>query len=143
MGYRSRFGGESRCGNDHIIWSNRCTSPLQSSTKLSVVESRLVVEGHNPKWSKKLLNRTQILLLLGALLRSIKQLGLHYCRNTELDWAKGQQPRRSRSLETPPHWLAVPMVFGILSMVAWNLADTFFVGQLGSDQLAKLWRGLR
>ena len=34
--------------------------------------------------------------------------------------------------------LAVPMVFGILSMVAYNLADTFFVGQLGSDQLAAL-----
>ena len=34
--------------------------------------------------------------------------------------------------------LAVPMVFGILSMVAYNLADTFFVGRLGRDQLAAL-----
>jgi Na+-driven multidrug efflux pump len=31
--------------------------------------------------------------------------------------------------------LTIPMVFGILSMVAHNLADTFFVGQLGKMQL--------
>lgn len=34
--------------------------------------------------------------------------------------------------------LTVPMVFGILSMVLYNLADTFFVGRLGRDQLAAL-----
>lgn len=35
-------------------------------------------------------------------------------------------------------FLAVPMIFGILSMVAFNLADTFFVGNLGKEQLAAL-----
>ena len=34
--------------------------------------------------------------------------------------------------------LTVPMIFGILSMVAFNLADTFFVGKLGKEQLAAL-----
>jgi len=34
--------------------------------------------------------------------------------------------------------LAVPMIFGILSMVAFNLADTYFVGKLGKEQLAAL-----
>lgn len=34
--------------------------------------------------------------------------------------------------------LAVPMMFGILSLVAFNLVDTYFVGQLGSAQLAAL-----
>ncbi|MGE4585666.1 MAG: MATE family efflux transporter, partial [Sphaerochaeta sp.] len=34
--------------------------------------------------------------------------------------------------------LALPMVFGILSMVVFNLADTFFVGRLGKEQLAAL-----
>jgi hypothetical protein len=49
---------------------------------------------------------------------------------------------RARLLEGPVgptlFNLAVPMVFGILSMVAYNLADTFFVGRLGRDQLAAL-----
>src|SRR6056297_2086140 len=49
---------------------------------------------------------------------------------------------RARLLEGPVgptlFTLAVPMVFGILSMVAYNLADTFFVGRLGRDQLAAL-----
>jgi len=34
--------------------------------------------------------------------------------------------------------LALPMIFGILSMVIFNLADTFFVGKLGKEQLAAL-----
>lgn len=34
--------------------------------------------------------------------------------------------------------LAVPMFFGILGLVGFNLADTWFVGQLGKDELAAL-----
>ncbi len=34
--------------------------------------------------------------------------------------------------------MTIPMIFGILSMVAFNLIDTYFVGQLGADQLAAL-----
>jgi len=34
--------------------------------------------------------------------------------------------------------LTIPMVFGMLSMVFYNLVDTFYVGQLGKDQLAAL-----
>ncbi len=34
--------------------------------------------------------------------------------------------------------LTVPMIFGILGMVAFNLVDTFFVGQLGTLELAAL-----
>jgi putative MATE family efflux protein len=34
--------------------------------------------------------------------------------------------------------LTIPMIFGILSMVLYNLVDTFFVGRLGKDQLAAL-----
>jgi putative MATE family efflux protein len=34
--------------------------------------------------------------------------------------------------------LTVPMIFGILGMVAFNLVDTFFVGQLGTIELAAL-----
>ena len=34
--------------------------------------------------------------------------------------------------------LTIPMVFGILSMVLYNLVDTLFVGRLGKDQLAAL-----
>ncbi len=34
--------------------------------------------------------------------------------------------------------LTIPMVFGVLSMVVYNLVDTFFVGRLGADQLAAL-----
>jgi putative MATE family efflux protein len=34
--------------------------------------------------------------------------------------------------------LTVPMIFGILGMVAFNLVDTFFVGQLGAIELAAL-----
>ena len=34
--------------------------------------------------------------------------------------------------------LTIPMVFGVLSMVIYNLVDTFFVGRLGADQLAAL-----
>lgn len=34
--------------------------------------------------------------------------------------------------------LTIPMVFGVLSMVLYNLVDTFFVGRLGKDQLAAL-----
>ena len=34
--------------------------------------------------------------------------------------------------------LTVPTVFGLLGMVAFNLADTFFVGQLGTQPLAAM-----
>ncbi|MEQ8237865.1 MAG: MATE family efflux transporter [Cyclobacteriaceae bacterium] len=34
--------------------------------------------------------------------------------------------------------LTLPMMLGIISMVAFNLVDTYFVGKLGSDQLAAL-----
>jgi Na+-driven multidrug efflux pump len=34
--------------------------------------------------------------------------------------------------------LTIPMIFGLLSLVAFNLIDTYFVGQLGEDQLAAL-----
>lgn len=34
--------------------------------------------------------------------------------------------------------LSLPMMIGILSMMAFNLIDTYFVGQLGEDQLAAL-----
>ena len=32
--------------------------------------------------------------------------------------------------------LAIPMLLGVVSIVAFNLADTYFVGQLGAEQLA-------
>ncbi|MCK4516768.1 MAG: polysaccharide biosynthesis C-terminal domain-containing protein, partial [Spirochaetaceae bacterium] len=34
--------------------------------------------------------------------------------------------------------LTIPMIFGVLSMVLYNLVDTLFVGRLGKDQLAAL-----
>lgn len=34
--------------------------------------------------------------------------------------------------------LTIPMIFGIFGIVAFNLADTFFVGQLGTSQMAAL-----
>ena len=34
--------------------------------------------------------------------------------------------------------LTIPMIFGIISMVTFNLADTFFVGRLGTLELAAL-----
>src|SRR6056297_1876483 len=34
--------------------------------------------------------------------------------------------------------LAIPMIFGILSLVTFNLADTFFIGRLGKEQLAAI-----
>ncbi len=34
--------------------------------------------------------------------------------------------------------LAIPMVFGMLGMVVFNVTDTFFVSRLGADQLAAL-----
>lgn len=34
--------------------------------------------------------------------------------------------------------LTIPMIFGMISMVAFNLVDTFFVGQLGTLELAAL-----
>ncbi|TES94429.1 MAG: MATE family efflux transporter [Candidatus Cloacimonadota bacterium] len=34
--------------------------------------------------------------------------------------------------------LTIPMVFGIVGIVAFNLVDTFFVGRLGTDELAAL-----
>ncbi len=55
---------------------------------------------------------------------------------------KNTQINRERLLHDPVGRtllrLAVPMVFGIFSMVVFNLADTFFVGRLGKDQLAAL-----
>lgn len=55
---------------------------------------------------------------------------------------KNTQINRTRLLQDPVGRtlmrLALPMIFGILSMVVFNLADTFFVGQLGKQQLAAL-----
>jgi putative MATE family efflux protein len=34
--------------------------------------------------------------------------------------------------------LTIPMIFGILGMVAFNLVDTFFIGQLGTNELAAI-----
>ncbi|MCF7915986.1 MAG: MATE family efflux transporter [Spirochaetaceae bacterium] len=55
---------------------------------------------------------------------------------------KNTQINRTRLLEAPVArtllQMALPMVFGILSMVVFNLADTFFVGRLGKQQLAAL-----
>ena len=34
--------------------------------------------------------------------------------------------------------LTIPMILGTLGMVIFNLADTYFVGQLGTNQLAAL-----
>jgi len=34
--------------------------------------------------------------------------------------------------------LTLPMVLGTLSIVIFNLSDTFFIGQLGTNQLAAL-----
>jgi len=34
--------------------------------------------------------------------------------------------------------LTLPMIAGMLGMVVFNLTDTYFVGQLGTDQLAAL-----
>jgi len=52
------------------------------------------------------------------------------------------EENRTRMLEGPVGKtlaaLTVPMIFGILSMVLYNLVDAFFVGQLGKDQLAAL-----
>ncbi len=55
---------------------------------------------------------------------------------------KKTETNRTRLLEEPVGStlmrLAIPMIFGILSMVVYNLADTFFVGRLGKEQLAAL-----
>ena len=55
---------------------------------------------------------------------------------------KNTQANRTRLLQDPVGptlmRLALPMIFGILSMVVYNLADTFFVGRLGHEQLAAL-----
>jgi len=52
------------------------------------------------------------------------------------------ETNRIRLLEAPvgitPAKLTVPIIFGIFSMVFYNLADTFFVGKLGKEQLAAL-----
>ena len=34
--------------------------------------------------------------------------------------------------------LTIPMIFAMMSMVAFNLVDTFYVGKLGTDELAAL-----
>ena len=33
---------------------------------------------------------------------------------------------------------ALPMVWGILAIISMNLADTYFVGQLGTNELAAM-----
>lgn len=52
------------------------------------------------------------------------------------------ESNRTRLLEAPVGKtlarLTVPMIFGILSMILYHLADTFFVGKLGKEQLAAL-----
>ncbi len=55
-------------------------------------------------------------------------------KNTELNRTRLLQDPVGRTLMR----LALPMIFGILSMVVFNLADTFFVGRLGKEQLAAL-----
>lgn len=53
-----------------------------------------------------------------------------------------QQSRSATMTEGPIVWsllkLALPMLFGVFGMVAFNLADTYFVGQLGTHHLAAL-----
>ena len=34
--------------------------------------------------------------------------------------------------------LTLPMVWGVFAIVAFNLADTYYVGQLGTEQLAAM-----
>lgn len=34
--------------------------------------------------------------------------------------------------------LTVPMIFGMFSMVIFNIVDTYYVGKLGTDQMAAL-----
>jgi len=50
--------------------------------------------------------------------------------------------RNSRLIEGPiPKtliMLTIPMIFGTISMIIFNLTDTFFVGQLGTGQLAAM-----
>ncbi len=41
-------------------------------------------------------------------------------------------------IKTQLKQLTIPMIFGILGLVAFNLADTFFVGKLGTSQMAAL-----
>jgi putative MATE family efflux protein len=52
------------------------------------------------------------------------------------------QGRRARLIDGPVGStllkLTVPMLFGMLGMVMFNLVDTFFVGQLGANELAAL-----
>ncbi|MFZ5951057.1 MAG: MATE family efflux transporter, partial [Candidatus Rifleibacteriota bacterium] len=52
------------------------------------------------------------------------------------------EQNRTRILEAPVGKtlaeLTVPMIFGTLSLVLYNLADAFFVGQLGKEQLAAM-----
>ena len=55
-------------------------------------------------------------------------------KNTEINRSRLLQDPVGRTLMR----LALPMIFGILSMVVFNLADTFFVGRLGKQQLAAL-----
>ena len=34
--------------------------------------------------------------------------------------------------------MTLPMIWGLVAIMSMNLADTFFVGQLGTDQLAAM-----
>lgn len=53
-----------------------------------------------------------------------------------------QTTKRARLVEGPVGKtlvrLTIPMIFGIVGIVAFNLVDTFFVGKLGTDELAAL-----
>ena len=54
----------------------------------------------------------------------------------------GDAPKRATLIEGPIRpaliGLALPMALGIVSLIAVNLVDTYFVGQLGTDELAAM-----
>lgn len=57
--------------------------------------------------------------------------------------SKSNLNSESRDLTTGPIWrvlasIATPMVLGLLAVLSVNLVDTFYVGQVGKDQLAAL-----
>lgn len=53
-----------------------------------------------------------------------------------------QAPQKARLVDAPVGptlvRLTLPMIIGILAMIAFNLVDTFFVGQLGTTELAAM-----
>lgn len=55
---------------------------------------------------------------------------------------KGREPLSASLTSGPVHHqivsLSIPMVWGILAVMAFNVTDTYFVGKLGSDPLAAM-----